>query len=381
MKEILEDVMTKKDIDENNMSDTPDYRISNIIFENKSGKSKFVVVFKITTYLILAALLGAIMSNILIKHKYGYIIEQVDEIKGNNSTVILNYAKIIKEVSPSLVSISDSKDKLLGDEYYEDNITGVIIDSNGIILTNYSGIKNDKSIFVKLSSAAAVPLEAKILVENKEIDLAVLKIDFEGELESIRIAEADSIREGQGVVVLGNAIGDEYVGSVIPSRTEKIKISNNREHSLLQINAPINEKNTGGAICNAEGKLVGLANLTITKEKNEPGLYYGLQMQELQDMINSTNSLKKILGIDEGGIIVDDTNDFNGFYIQELDKSGSAYKAGIKPTDIIIEIDGIEIINVEDIISILENKNINDILKCEVLSDGELKEIDIKISG
>ena len=63
-------------------------------------------------------------------------------------------------------------------------------------------------------------------------------------------------------------------------------------------------------------------------------------MTELQDMINSTNSFKKIMGIAEGRIIIDEGRGLNGFYIQELVKDGSAYVAGVKPTDIILEVDG-----------------------------------------
>ena len=142
----------------------------------------------------------------------------------------------------------------------------------------------------------------------------------------------------------------------------------------------INNKNTGGVICNSNGEVIALANLTITKEKNENGLYYGLEISGLQDMVNSTNSFKSILGIKEGGIIVDKMSEFTGFYIDELVKNGSAYKAGIKPTDIIVKIDGHQVINVEDIIYILQSKKKDDILECSILSDGELKEVEIKVT-
>ena len=312
------------------ISNDPQDRISNIIFEKKNttrARVKFGV--KIILYVAMAGVLGSIISNINIKNKYGGTMQQIKEIKESADMVILDYTKIIKEVSPSLVSISDSVEKLTADEYFEGNTTGVIIDSSGIILTNYSEIKEKSDIYVKLSSVAATPIKAKILVENEARNLAIIKIEFDGELQPIKIADSESIKEGQGIVVLGNAIGDEYIGSSIPgiitSKNEKITIEEGKKQSLLQINAPINEKNTGGAICNSEGELVGIADLSITNERNEEGLYYGLQMEELQDMINSTNAFKRLLGIIDGGVVVDETRDFSGFYIQELDKEGSAY--------------------------------------------------------
>ena len=376
--------MNNKEYIKRRISNTPQDRISNIIFEKKnSTRTRVKLGVKVILYVAIAGFLGSIIANISIKNKYGGAIQQIKEIKESADMVILDYTKVIKEVSQSLVSISDSKEKLTEDEYFEGNATGVIIESSGIILTNYSAIKDKSNIYVKLSSAAAMPIEANILVENEDRNLAIIKIEFDGELQAIKIADSDSIREGQGIVVLGNAIGDEYIGSSIPwiitSRNEKLNIGEGKSQSLLQINALINEKNTGGAICNSKGELVGIADLTITNERNEDGLYYGIQMEELQDMINSTNAFKRILGIIEGGVVTDEARDFAGFYIQELDKYGNAYLAGVKPTDIIIDIDGYEVVNADELIQLLQDKKKDDILHCKILSDGEMKSIDIKM--
>lgn len=366
------------------VSNVPQDRISNIIFEKKkSTRSRVKLGVKIILYLAIAGILSSVISNIIIKNKYGGTIEQIKEIKENSDMVILDYTKIIKEVSKSLVSISDSKEKLTEDKYFEGNATGVIIDSSGIILTNYYAIKDRNNIYVKLSSVAAQPIKAKILVENEERNLSIIKIEFDGRLSPIKIAAPESIKEGQGIVVLGNAIGDEYVGSSIPgiitSKNEKIDLGEGKTQALLQINAPVNEKNTGGAICNSNGELIAIADLDITKKRDDYGLYYGVQMEELQEIINSTNTFKWLLGIVEGGVVADETRNFTGFYVQELTKNGSAYLAGIKPTDIIIEVDGYKVVNVDELIQLLHDKKKDDILHCKVLSEGKIKRIDIKI--
>lgn len=373
----------REDIKER-ISNVPQDRISNIIFEKKkSTRSRIKLGVKIILYLAIAGILSSVISNIIIKNKYGGTIEQIKEIKENSDMVILDYTKIIKEVSKSLVSISNSKEKLTEDEYFEGNATGVIIDSSGIILTNYYAIKDRNNIYVKLSSVAAQPIKAKILVENEERNLSIIKIEFDGRLSPIKIAAPESIKEGQGIVVLGNAIGDEYVGSSIPgiitSKNEKIDLGEGKTQALLQINAPVNEKNTGGAICNSNGELIAIADLDITKKRDDYGLYYGVQMEELQEIINSTNTFKWLLGIVEGGVVADEMRNFTGFYVQELTKNGSAYLAGIKPTDIIIEVDGYKVVNVDELIQLLHDKKKDDILHCKVLSEGKIKRIDIKI--
>ena len=368
---------------ERKISRTPQDRIANIIFEKKNTtQARFKIGVKIILYLVTASFLGAIISGINVKNKYGEVMQQVKELSDNADNVILDYTKVINEVSPSLVTISDDEDKLNNNSYFDGNVTGIIIDDSGIILTNYSTIKGKSDIYVKLSSVASRPIKAQILIEGESIDLAVIKIEFDGELKPIKLADSNTIKEGQAIVVLGNAIGDEYIGSSIPgiitSKNEKWDLDG-KKYSLLQISAPIDEKNTGGAICNSKGELVGIAHLSITNEKNESGLYYGLQMKELQEMINSTNRFKSLLGIVEGGIVVDKERGFSGFYIQELSKGGSAYMAGIKPTDIIVEIDDHEIVEADDIIVVLQDKQKDDILHCKVLSDGEMKYVDIKI--
>ena len=368
---------------ERKISRTPQDRIANIIFEKKNTtQARVKIGVKIILYLVTASFLGAIISGINVKNKYGEVMQQVKELSDNADNVILEYTKVINEVSPSLVTISDDEDKLNNNSYFDGNVTGIIIDDSGIILTNYSTIKGKSDIYVKLSSVASRPIKAQILIEDESIDLAVIKIEFDGELKPIKLADSNTIKEGQAIVVLGNAIGDEYIGSSIPgiitSKNEKWDLDG-KKYSLLQISAPIDEKNTGGAICNSKGELVGIAHLSITNEKNESGLYYGLQMKELQEMINSTNRFKSLLGIVEGGIVVDKERGFSGFYIQELSKGGSAYMAGIKPTDIIVEIDDHEIVEADDIIVVLQDKQKDDILHCKVLSDGEMKYVDIKI--
>ena len=368
---------------ERKISRTPQDRIANIIFEKKNTtQARVKIGVKIILYLVTASFLGAIISGINVKNKYGEVMQQVKELSDNADNVILDYTKVINEVSPSLVTISDDEDKLNNNSYFDGNVTGIIIDDSGIILTNYSTIKGKSDIYVKLSSVASRPIKAQILIEDESIDLAVIKIEFDGELKPIKLADSNTIKEGQVIVVLGNAIGDEYIGSSIPgiitSKNEKWDLDG-KKYSLLQISAPIDEKNTGGAICNSKGELVGIAHLSITNEKNESGLYYGLQMKELQEMINSTNRFKSLLGIVEGGIGVDKERGFSGFYIQELSKGGSAYMAGIKPTDIIVEIDDHEIVEADDIIVVLQDKQKDDILHCKVLSDGEMKYVDIKI--
>lgn len=350
-----------------------------IVFEKKrTGKKSGM---RMITWLISVGVGLTILSNIIMKIQYDKLYFKVSEYDFNEDMVILDHTKVVEKVSSSLVTISDESNKLLENNYNEKNLTGVIIDDNGSIITNYAVAEDYEKIFVKLPSEGTRPIEANIIVANKELDLAIIKIGVKEKLVSMKFAEEDSIREGQDIVILGNVSGDEYIGSVIPgiitNKTQKIMGVDDVEYSLLQVNAPINKQNTGGAICNAKGELIGIATLQISDEKNEEGLYYGLQLSELKTIINSTKSINKMIGVIDGAFITYNSEEEKGFYIQELDKSGNLFKAGIKPTDIIIEIENNRFEEIDEMISYLKSKEVGDKLTCVILSNGEFKEVDI----
>ena len=356
-------------------------KVNTIVFEKKrTGKKSGI---RMITWILGIGIMMIILSNIIMKVQYDKLFYQVSEYDFNEEMVILDYTKIVDKVSSSLVTISDKSEKLMDNTYSEKNITGVIIDNNGTIITNYSVAENYDDIFVKLPSEGTRPIEASLVIANKELDLGMIKINAKEELNPIKFAEESSIREGQEIVILGNSTADEYIGSVIPgvitTKNQKIKGNNSSIYTLLQMSAPVNEYNTGGAICNAKGELIGIATFKITNEKNQSGLYYGLQLSELKATINSTNSINEMIGIKDGAFISYSTDGRKGFYIQELDKNGNLFKAGAKPTDIIVEIEDNQFLQIEEMIKYLEGKKAGEVLNCLILSNGELKNIQIML--
>ena len=313
--------------------------------------------------------------------KYDSLLNRIEEYK-ENKNVIVDYIELINKVSPTVVSISDESDKLLQQRFYKGNCSGVIINNRGYILTNYSSIKDFEKVFVKVSSIEAKTIEGRIVIQDESTDLAIIRINVEEELSHIEIGEVDEILEGQEIAILANSIGSDRISSIMPglvtSKSNKIIGVEGKEYSLLQVTAPINEENLGGVICNSKGELIGIASLEITKNQNQYGLYYGIQMKEIESIINSTNIFKTILGIESGGLTIDST-DYKGYYVGELNKESNAYQAGIRPTDIILEIDELSVDNVEDLLILLENKKKGDNLSCKILSKGKIKIANIVI--
>ncbi|MCD2502554.1 S1C family serine protease [Clostridium sp. NSJ-145] len=352
----------------------------NISFKKKRTKSSIRFGAKLFIYLIIAAGSGAVFSGIMMDIKYGNAIKIIEEF-ANDEMIITDYTKIINTINPSIVTIENSSEGFNLNN--ENNTTGIILDESGSILTNYSLIKDFSNIVVKLSDNSVEPINAKLMVKNEDIDLAIIKIKTDEELTPVKFAKSDELLIGQGVAVLGKTVGDNTVDTVSPGIITSIGENTRLEgksYQLLQISAPINKKNAGGPICNSKGEVIGLASYSLSEANKDSGFYYGIQIRDLQIVINSSNAFKSVLGINEGGIIADKNTEYKGFYVQDLDKNGDAYKAGIKPTDIILEVDNTPIITVDDATAVLQNKKPGDVLKCTVLREGTIEEIEVNIN-
>lgn len=354
--------------------------LSSIRFKRKKTKSNMRIGGKLIAYFIIAGLSGALFSNIMMNIKYGDIIYQAKIVERNQNMTINNYSNVINTISPSIVTVACKEENLLSNTYFEGNSTGIVLDEKGNILTNYSNAKDSSQIFVKIPAKGTMPVEAKFIVGDEEMDIAIIRIDSSNKIQPVKIANTDAIEEGQEIAILSNSIGDSYIGSIVPGMITSREVANPFEedkHSLMSVSAPINKENNGGAVCNSKGELIGIASEKISKLKNLEGSYYVLKANELANIISLTKLLRNLLGIDGGGILPKGKNDLNGFYVENVVKDRSAYNAGIRPTDIIIKINEKDIKDSNDIYEVLENKKTGDILRCQIKRNDQIQEVEL----
>ncbi|GAA0820092.1 S1C family serine protease [Clostridium tertium] len=353
-----------------------------IQFKRKRTKSNIKMLGKLLSLLIIAGLSGALFSILVIENKYKDLVNELND-KLEKNTITLEYSGLIEKVKQSLVTISDSEVNLTQNKYFDSNTTGVIIESNGKILTNYSKIKNFKNIYVKLPSVGAKPVKAEIVVANENMDLALIQVNCDEELIPIKFVMKSDIVEGEKIFLISNSTSSDYIDNIIPgiiTATNRSINTNNSKYKVLEINTPITAMNTGGIISNINGEIIGIASYKITNEMNQNGLYYALDFSSLEEVVSSTNEIKDILGISEGGFINSDKwNNVGGFYIAAINQERGSYKSGLRPTDIIFEMDGKKITSITQMSEILKNKLPGDTLKCKVMRSGEVKDLEIKI--
>lgn len=352
--------------------------LPSIQFKRRKIKSNIKLISKLISLLVVAGISGAVFSNLAIQNRYKNLVDKFDE-RVEKNTIILNYSKIIEKVKQSLVTISDNEENLSKNKYFENNVTGIIVESNGKILTNYSKIKNLNDIYVKLPMVGVKPVKAKLIVGNEDMDMAIIQVEYNEELKPIRFAEKSDIVEGIGVALISNSTGDEYIDSIIPgiiTSTNRILKSNNHEYKILETNIPITEVNTSGVISNSNGELVGLSNHKVTKSINQNGLYYANNLNSIEEIINSTNEIGEKLGILEGGFL---KSNVVGFYVAEIKQDSNGYESGLRPTDIIMSIDGNQINSMSQLTEVLKAKKTGDTLKCKVMRSGKVEDLEIKL--
>lgn len=357
-----------------------------ISFKRNKKKHTMKLISKGAAFVAVSIATGIITSNMIVDKK-------MDELGLNNSikkdiTVEeqnLNYvylSEIISKVGPSLVSISNDPNELKKNNYRQQNFTGVIIDSNGYIVTSYSYIENFSSIYVRLSSVASNPQAAKLIGSYKQLDIAIIKIEGSNYPTS-KFASDKDIKAGDRVVSLGNASGNEYVGfvssGIINSTSMTLDTSSSSKEQKIfksiQNNTIVNEENNGGPLCNLNGDIIGINSLDFIEKHSRHGLSVVVGGNELESIIRSIidtgNAEKMDLGFIGGATNSSGEEGVNGIYVEWVYPESSVANAGIRPTDIIIELDNKKIRSIDDIDNIIKKHNIGDNISCKILRGEE----------
>lgn len=365
----------KKSLEEDNID--KERNTSSIQITRRKSKFNLNCLNKILLLLLYLILIGSLAFSIFINIKYKKMFEEVQN-KVSEGNVVADYSDVIDIVRKSLVTIGESKENLQSNNYAESNSTGVIVEKTGKILVNYSKIKDLKEIYVKLPFVGIEPIKAEVRVTNKEMDIAIIKVNYKDELTPIKFSDEDYKIEGKPIVLISNSASSEYVDSIIPGviiSTNRYIIQSNRKYNLIESNIPINKLNLGGVIVNLKGELVAVPSERITKEFNIEGAYYSLDMTSLGKVANYINQIKEILGISEGGFIDENIEGYTvGLYIAKLKDDSTLSENSLKNMDILLEIDGVKVSNSYEV---LKNKKFGDTIKCKIIRDGELKDIDM----
>lgn len=264
--------------------------------------------------------------------------------------------------------------------------SGVVVSENGYIVTNYHVIENAVNVKVVLNNG--VEHEAKVVGYDAESDLAVLKIEAK-DLTFVTFGDSSSVMVGERAVAIGNPLGTELMGTVtqgIISAVNRTVTVDDKTMTLLQTDAAINSGNSGGALLNAYGELIGINTIKMSATGVE-GLGFAIPSNQVKQIVDDVMQYgyvrgRLVIGVSGTNITEKLASYYDlpvGFYVSEVIEGYGAYLAGIQPGDVIIKCDGVVTENIDQINAQRDTHKVGDTMTITVVRNGEKKDIKVKL--
>lgn len=289
----------------------------------------------------------------------------------------LETTEIAKKVGPAVVGITSvvqGQMSIFGG-YSQSNAegSGIILSEDGYIATNNHVVENSASVLVTLNTGSEY--EAKVIGADEQTDLAVIKIEPKEELTVATLGDSAELEVGERVVAIGNPMGLEFFGSVtqgIVSAVNRTISIDNRTMNLIQTDAAINSGNSGGALINAYGEVIGINSVKVSSSGIE-GMSFAIPISEASPIISDLLEYGYVKGRPIIGIA---TRDVNAYMAQTYSwpvgaqvmsvTSDSAREAGLQQGDIILSVNGEKISTGEELNKIKDQHKPGDTLTLEV---------------
>ena len=295
----------------------------------------------------------------------------------DQDTQVLTSNQIYDQVLPSVVCVT--ADQGNGSASVG---SGVVLTQSGYIVTNFHIIQGGVSLNVGLLSSTA-NYDAKLVGYDEELDLAVLKIEAQG-LTPARLGSSDQLSVGDSVYAIGNPMGylhGTMTEGIISSPTRTIQVDG-REMNLLQTSAALNSGNSGGALTNAYGQVVGITSAKITGVENDTvieGLGLVIPINDtipfLNQMIHTGQSFRPSLGILCQEVQMDDTS---GVYVVSTTADTPAHEALLEG-DVILAANGVDTPTLYALTRVLNDTGVGNQVELSVLRDGGVLSISITL--
>lgn len=265
--------------------------------------------------------------------------------------------------------------------------SGVIISPDGYIITNNHVINGSQQLSITLNDNKIY--DAELIGTDEKTDIALLKIDAGEALPFATFGNSDQVKVGEWVLAVGNPFNltSTVTAGIISAKSRDLSGINSQ--SFLQTDAAVNPGNSGGALVNTRGELIGI-NTAIT---SQTGSYIGysfavpsnIARKVVEDIMEFGNVQNGILGVRGGELNSKSAESFEvsatqGFYVSDVEERSGADKAGIKKGDIIKKIDNITIAKFSDLSGYLSTKRPNDVVDLYIIRNGSEKKIPVTLS-
>ncbi|WP_271856322.1 S1C family serine protease [Patiriisocius marinus] len=266
--------------------------------------------------------------------------------------------------------------------------SGVIITPDGYIITNNHVIDNATQLEVTLNNNATY--KATLVGTDPKTDIALIKIDAEEPLPFVPFSDSNNTKVGEWVLAVGNPfrLTSTVTAGIVSAKARDLDEFDGNPQSFIQTDAAVNRGNSGGALVNTRGELIGI-NTAIT---SETGSYVGyafavpsnIARKVVEDIMEFGNVQRAVLGISGGNLNTQSAKQWGvseteGVYVGSVEEGSGAASSGIRKGDIIKELDGYQVGKFSDLSGYLGAKRPNDVVKVTVLRDGDEKVIPVTL--
>ena len=271
--------------------------------------------------------------------------------------------------------------------------SGVIISGDGYIVTNNHVVDGASKLKVKLNDGRS--FDAKLIGKDSATDLALLKIEAEG-LPTLAFGSSDALRLGEWVLAIGSPfdLQSTITAGIVSAKARQLGVIPNdfRIEAFIQTDAAVNPGNSGGALVNTHGELVGINTLI----KSQTGSYVGYSFAIPESIVKKVVMDLKEFGVVQRALlgiqfrVVDQDfldeegkelgiKELGGAYVAGVIEGGSASEAGIRKGDIILDIDGVKVTDPSTLQEQVAKRRPNDTVKLSVKRDGKVKQFDVTL--
>jgi len=360
--------------------------------------------YKVILYVLLGVCLSFYLQDILSKKTFASVVHDNKSYKleENNRPNFVNASEkaiqAVVHIKSKYISneIYGYYDPFYGKRFYnqpKENIasgSGVIISEDGYIITNRHVINNAEEIEVVLNDKRTY--SAKILGDDSNSDLALLKIE-EKKLPFLKFDNSNHLKVGEWVLAVGNPynLNSTVTAGIISAKSRKINILNDGGiESFIQTDAAINSGNSGGALVNIDGNLIGINTAIQSKTGSFSGYGFAIPSNMAEKIINDLKVYGEVRRAYIGIHITDinmqvkeelKLNGLEGVLISKVLENSAAELAGIKNLDVILEINGIKVNSTSELHELIIQFNPGDEINCTIKREDQIETITLSLKS
>lgn len=306
----------------------------------------------------------------------------------SHSNSLQSFGPLVEKISPAVVTISvESITRGFFFDFTDEGAgSGMIVHSDGYIVTNFHVIQGALDIQISLSDGDTYP--ATVIGQDPLTDLAVLKIDAE-ELATVEFGDSHDMRVGDWVIALGNVYalkgGPTVTLGIVSAKGRTLNTERGSLYDLLQTDAAINEGNSGGPLVNLKGQVVGI-NTAMLRDAQGIGFAVSSSVASpiIDSLIKNGRVVRPLIGLTGANVTPSRASRLNlstteGVIVTGLSEGGPAFDGGIRIGDVIVKLNGIEVPSMARFLTLLWTFDVGDMVKVEYVRDNQVFETSVEL--